>query len=328
MNFKYLIFWSLLVFINPVYAQQKSISLSSPKSIASLKKNYAYALIDADNDNVAWIEYYTSTLFVYDIRQDQTKKIQLKKGHGPGEYTAITDLFIKGQSVYLADPKNNKVIIVNIRTGQKRDIPFRKHKVFRMARAKNGFFLLENSLPNVLISYHSLKNGRTYALNNDDFDVRKEFSNPFFRDGYLLSDKERAFLVTKYLPNVYIYNNVTKGFDKKVKFDQSEVETVPAQKMSNGAKAIYPPTKVDVATEDATYLAQRPNSIFLLSRGATDNRDYELDKLYEYDFKRQKFVDTYDLGTMVDEITSNENYVFAYSKQKNKIFKYKILTTK
>lgn len=327
MSFKLFLLCFLFIIVNSINAQQRAIQLSDPKAITDLKKDYAYALIDANNKNVAWIEYYTSTLFVRDLSKKKTRKIQLKKGHGPGEYTTLTDLFVKGSSVYMADPKNNKVIVVNIVTGQKSDLPFRKHKVFRLAPEKKGFFLLENSLPNVLISYHSLKNGRTYALNNDDFNVQKEFSNPFFRDGDLLSDKEKVFFVTKYLPNVYIYNKAIKGFKKKVKFDQSEVETVPSQKLSNGAKAIYPPTKVDVATEDAIYLSQKPNSIFLLSRGATDNRDYDMNKLYEFDFKRKKFVDAYNLGAKVDEITSNKNYVFAYSKQKSKIFRYKIITT-
>ena len=327
-NYGYVVIILLLFFnIQNCLAQKSSIKLGSPTTLTVLKKNYAYSCFNADSKRLAWFEYYTSTVFVYDVKRKSIQKIHLKKGRGPGEYIAVTDLGINGKFVYLSDPKNNKIIAVSINTGKKRDIPLRKDKIFRFIFEKGELFLLENIRPKVLISHYNLKTQESYPLNKDKFNILKEFSNPFYRDGYLLSKKGKVLFITKYLPNIYIYDIHQKGFERKVRFDQSQIEEAPAQKLSNGAKAIYPPTKVDIATEDAIHLFQKPNSVFLLSKGATDNRSYNLDKLYEFDLKREKFVNTYDLGTKVDEITSNKNYVFAYSKQKSKIFRYKIITT-
>src|SRR5699024_8107567 len=82
-----------------------------------------------------------------------------------------------------------------------------------------------------------------------------------------------------------------------------------------------PPSKVDILSHDVAYIPHLKNYILLLAEGKTDNRDYSLSKLWVYNWEKEKFTDTLDLGVKAAEIAVNDKFLFVYSSDINKIYK-------
>jgi len=304
--------------------QTKRVLNSSPQALVDLEKNYAYSNFDASSNYLAWFEYYRSELFIYEISEDRIQKIDIEKGRGPGEYLAITDLGIFGNKIYLLDPKNNKLLKVDIGSGEKQDLPFRSIRPYRLVNSTGELYLLENVKPDELISLYDPESQKVNPLDNRNLNIQQEFQNPFFRDGVLLASNAKIHFVTKYRPLIYSYDKQEREFDTKIQFDNSEIETTPATEMSNGAKAFHPPSKVDVLTEDAVNFRKLPNSIFILAKGATDNRKYKLNKLYQFNLNQKEFVAEHDLQVKASDIFSNDHSLFVFSEKDSKIYSFEI----
>ena len=306
-------------------AQETSLVLSSsPNPLIDLEKNYAYAGFDANSEYLTWFEYYKSELFIYDRSHEEIRKINFKKGRGPGEYTAITDVSIFGKKIYLLDPKNNKLLKVDVKSGEKEDLPFRSDRPYRLVNSAGEFYLLENVKPDKLISLYKPESQKATYFDNGDLNIQQEFQNPFFRDGVLLGSKDKIYFVTKYRPLIYTYNKEAKEFGTKIEFDDSDVKTTPATEMSSGAKAFHPPTEVDVLTEDAVNLRKLPNSIFILAKGVTDNRQYQLNNLYQFDLNKREFIATHDLRVKATNVFTDGDCLFVFTEEKSNIYRFEI----
>jgi hypothetical protein len=53
-----------------------------------------------------------------------------------------------------------------------------------------------------------------------------------------------------------------------------------------------------------------------------------LAKLWEHDWKTEKFVGVHKFPFKVQEIATNDHYLFVYSKEKNKIYRFKVIPSK
>jgi hypothetical protein len=308
-----------------LFSQENSELVVKPKLVKELKTNFNYSVFDADKNYLAWFEYYQSKIFLYDLSEGNEKSISLNNGRGPGEYLALTDLKLANNHIYIADPKNNKLLKINIQTENIEDIPFSTKSAYQFVyNDNNNIYLLENIKPNVLISFFDLSSYESYPLNDDNLDLQEEFGNPFFKDGKLLYHDEMVYFVEKYRPRIYIFDTEKEGIKEKIIFDESEVVMPKALESSDGAKAIHPPSKVDILTEDAVLFNFKPKRLFILARGVSDNREYDLGELHEYDYVDEKFINSFELGVKATDIFANNNFLFIYSETENAIFQYNI----
>lgn len=318
-------FTIIIVLLNgKINAQSSNLLFERVQNTIELETDYTYGALNASNDYLAWIEFLKAEIFIRDLSTGDTKIIQLTEGRGPGEYIALTDLEIRDDKIYVSDPRNNKLIEVEIASEEKRDLSFRENRIFRFVSHQSGFFLLEHVRPDVLISSYQLDEKRAFPMNDDELDLQEEFGNPFYKEGYIIAQKDKILLVTKYRPYIYTYSEKKGGLSKKIVFDDSEVEDITTTKNEEGVKAMYPPAEVDILIEDAVVMDAKPNSVFLLARGKGNNREYRLNELHEYDLVEEKFVTKYDLGVKAENITANADYLFVYSEDESKVFQYKI----
>jgi hypothetical protein len=318
----FLVFF-LFVFSQLSFSQGNSELADNSKLVKELKANFNYSVFDADKNYLAWFEYYQSKIFLYNLSEGKTRSISLENGRGPGEYLALTDLKLANNHIYIADPNNNKLLKIDLKTENIEDIPFSTKSAYQFVYDEN-LYLLENLKPDVLISFFNPSSQESYPLNNDNLDLQEEFNNPFFKDGRLLYSDEIVYFVEKYRPRIYIFDTKKKGIKKKIIFDESDVEMPKPSVSSDGAKAIHPPSKVDILTEDAVLLNSKPKSLFILTRGVSDNREYDLGELHEYDYLDEEFINSFELGVKATNIFANNNFLFVYSEEENAIYQYEI----
>lgn len=292
----------------------------------NLEQDYAYYFFEANQDYLAWYEGYTSTLFIYDIDANKVNKIALSEGRGPNEFKKITGLSIYNNTIYLSDHTNAKFIRVNSsgefmedlvppnRLQPMKMISDSRYRVIMEAFGETIFYLKEQEDEN----YQPLTLNGTSLI--------EEFPSLYQKEGYLTIQNGYLIHLARYYPFMYIYDLAKRKLEKKIIFDVSEVEEVRTLTTEGGAKMRPPPAKVDILNQDVSFIPGSPNRIFLLARGESKNRDYSLDKLFEYDFKKEAFVAEYDLGLKAKEIAVNDKYIFVYSDYK--IYQYEILSNK
>jgi hypothetical protein len=162
-------------------------------------------------------------------------------------------------------------------------------------------------------------------LPNREFN--EEFSNLFRKEGRSTILGNYLIHLTKYYPNLYIYDLEKKELIKKIQFDESEIKEGSTTTRPDGAKLMAPPARVDILSKDVATVPAFPNRIFILAEGKSDTRDYDLDKLYEFDIEKEAFVATHELGVKAKEITVNDKYLFVYSEEENQIFQYEIVAS-
>jgi hypothetical protein len=295
-----------------------------------LEKDYAYYFFEANQDYLVWYEGYTSMLFIYDIGASRVNKIALSKGRGPNEFKKISGISILSDNiVYLSDHTNAKFIRIKASGEFMEDavppnglqpmtmVSDERYQVIMEAFSREAiFYLKEQDKEN----FHPLK------LNGTE--VIEEFPSIFQREGYLTIQNAYLIHLTKYYPYIYVYDLANIEMEKKIKFDESEVEEGRTMTNKEGTSMMYPPEKVGILNEDVSFIPGSANRIFLLARGKSENRNYDLDKLYEYDFEKEKFITEYDLGINATEITINDKYLFVYSEDDYKIYQYEILPYK
>ncbi|MCW9708202.1 6-bladed beta-propeller [Fodinibius salsisoli] len=291
----------------------------------ALEQDYAYYFFDTSQDFLVWYEGYTGTVFIYDIANKDMKEVHLKEGRGPNEYQQISGLSISGKFIHLVDNINVKLIrltasgnfLEDLRTPSSllplRIVSNEKYRILMNGLNKKAVFYLQDDEE----TYTPLTMGTTK--------VTEEFPGPFHKEGWMTIQGINLIHFIKYYPRIYVYNLSSKKMVKKITFDESEIKEREAMTNEEGARIMYPPEKVDILNEDVAYIPGSPNRILLLAKGKSENRDYELDQLLEYDFKEEQFVATHDLGVKAEDITANDEYLFVYSEEENAIFKYKFV---
>lgn len=308
------------------YAQQSSIGIQKVGQLAniSLKPDYIYAYFDANDRYLVWYEGYTHTVFIYNLKKQGLKKVTLKEGRGPHEVLQLSGLTIsKNDIIYLADVNNIKLIRINSSGTFLKDIPLHGVRAFRIK--SNGSYIAFTNLmsPNALFY---LKVGDTYQALKTKKPLGKIYGGRLFhKSGHFTIYNQHLVQVTRYYPYLYVYDLEKKQLLKKIKFDESVVVETKVRKGKQGANIMAPPSKVDILSQDIAHIPGLPNSVLLLAKGKSDNRDYSLSQLLVYNFKKEKFTGTLELGMKAESITVNSNYLFVYSKDEHKVAKYAFL---
>jgi hypothetical protein len=190
----------------------------------------------------------------------------------------------------------------------------------------NGYMVVSDINSQQSLFY--VKNNHTFIPIKISHYPERKYRNVYKLTGYQTIQGNDLIQVREYLPYFYIFNLKKNQQAKKIRFDDSEVDWGGKAQTSNGAKIIYPPSKVDILSRDIASVPDAPHCIFLLARGASKHRTYGKNKLFEYNYKKEKFVHTFKLPFKVEEIAVNNHYLFAYSKEKNKIYRWKIVHSK
>jgi len=291
-----------------------------------LESGYVYAGFDANENYLVWLELYTQTIHVYDVKKKRIQKIVLNKGRGPHEAQRIISLGIVDSTLFISDYYNQKLIRVNINGTYSRDIILAKHaKAYRIATYGPSIYILNilNKVATIIkFDPDKSKNFQELSVNKS---ITNDFVTNYQAEGEISVADNRLVHITKYYPRLYVYDLKKRSFFKKITFDESEVEEGYKRPHSSGGSVILPPAKVDILNEDIALIPGLKDNILLLSKGKSSSREYGLDKLWVYDFANEKFIKAHDLGFNAKEITANDTWLFAYSEEENAIYRYKIV---
>lgn len=300
-----------------------------PIESVRLKKGYAYNKFAANNRYLVWMEDYTGTLYIYDINHSKLKKKHLKKGRGPHEYSVIVDIVIYyNDKIILNDPKNIKWIIFNIEKDKyDRDMKFNSFKSSHLSSFKKDIFFLNDdfSNENSLYGIVNMENKSVKRVDMKSYSMKNEFSYIYKRSGRVTLNANYGIHLARYYPNIYVINKNKMVVQKKIKFDNSETKKGKTINTGNGNKLYIAPDQYDLLDKDVAFVPGKDHDILILADGVGAHRKYDPHKLQVFDFKKEKFIKTLDLGVKATEVTVNDDFLFAYSKSKNRIYQYKIV---
>jgi hypothetical protein len=326
------IFLTVFLFFNtsPAISQKNTISLSPMGTLSkiSLKPNYAYYFFKVNNDYLVWYEGYTHTIFIYNFTKKILKKIILKKGRGPHEFLQISGISIsKSNIIYLVD--NINVKFIRLRPTGKFLKDYVNFSALRVQKTynKNDYQIIKDINSQKSLFFLQLEANfiplklKSKVRNEFDHNIYKKLGRAAIQEHYLIQ-------VLEYLPNLYVYDLNNHHLTKKIKFDDSKVDWGQPQTNNKGAKMMLPPSHVNIKNEDIAAVPGEMHCVFLLAKGAGKHREYGLNKLWEYNWKIGKFVGLHNLPFKVQEIATNDQYLFAYSKEKNKIYQFKVVPPK
>jgi hypothetical protein len=326
---KKILFLALIIlFAN--FSNSLSQQLSSPKELnnTELEAGYMYAPFAANENYLVWGEFYTQTISIYNLQSSELNKLKLEKGRGPHEFQVIASLSLTpSNQLYIADPENVKVIIYDLEAKK-----FRADKIFndiipyRLEAENDYFFGIDRSFSsNSLFFVMSHNEGEVEHTPIDmlSFDTFNEFSYPFRRDGVITSNDSLGVFFPRYYPDLYVCKLKEMKFSGKISYDEWYTEKGEKGTI-RGKEAYFAPTNVDVEVRDAAFLPGNEHSIIILAKGKSEGRSYSRKQLSVFDVKKEEFTGKLDFGFKVDQLVANDKYLFVYSKEENKIFKYEI----
>ena len=291
-----------------------------------LVDGYVYTGFDANENYLFWLEMYTQTISIYDLKQHRLQQIVLKNGRGPHEAQRIISLAVVDSTIFISDYYNLKLIRVNIEGTFSKDVVLPKNaKPFRIRSSDKSIYMLDkfNKVAPV-VKYELNERQNVYELSVDK-DINKDFVTGFQVEGEISAGHNTLVHITKYYPRLYVYDLANKSLLKKIRFDNSEVIEGYRRPHSSGGRVMLPPEKVDILNEDIALVPGTEEKVLILSEGQSNNRAYGLDKLWEYDFTNEKFIKSHDMEVKLKAITANDKYLFGYSEEDNAIYRYKIV---
>lgn len=322
------VLFPFMVLCNTAKSQvlRDEIKLSNTK----FKKGYNYASFASNKKYLAWAEYYTGQIFIYDLAKEKIKKVIKQKGRGAHEYIMVSSLTLTNDNkLIMSDPENIKLLIYDIETGSyDKDVKLNKIRPYRLA--VNGNVIFSSSIPSHSKSLYNIfytRNWKHTSIDMAEFDSNNKMSNAMKVEGYIAVNRAYGVHLTKYYPYLFIIDLQKMQVMKKVVFDKVAVKK-PRTTTMRGHKAFLPPDEVKVESKDVAFVPGKNHEILILAHGVGEHRKYKPDKLQVFDLKKEEFLKTLDLGVKATEITVNDDFLFAYSKSKNRIYRYKIVLNK
>jgi len=181
-----------------------------------LQEGYTYRLFDASEDYLVWFEYTTGTLHVYNVNERAHQKTALTRGRGPTEYHSISSLAVVGETVYLGDMTNGKVLAFNIPMSEVSRVPLKeKLQIFRLAaNGEKSLFFGKMFNPSDWTGVINLDDESVQTAPLDALDMTEEFPNLYYQDGTMTISGPRAIWATLYRPILSPYQKRRK--DKSV----------------------------------------------------------------------------------------------------------------
>ena len=311
-----------------LYAQHtlKKTRLENTK----FKKGYNYSTFTSNDDYLAWAEFYTRQIFIYNLKAQEIDTVIQKTGRGPHEYEMISALSLTDDNkLLITDPENIKLITYNIQAGQYlEDLKLDQARIYRTTFQNNFLFCTSiSSQPRYLYYILDLTRRKISAIKAGDFDISEEFSYPFKAEGYVTSNSKYGVHLARYYPYIYVISLQDRRIQNKIVFDDKVKIKRGKTTTMKGNKAFLAPENVDVLNKDIAFLPDSEESIIILAEGRSKQRTYSLNKLRVYNFKKSRFTKKLDVGVKATRITSNKEYLFVYSEDENNIYQYKMNST-
>ncbi|MFA5668474.1 MAG: 6-bladed beta-propeller [Balneolaceae bacterium] len=306
---------------------EKLVRFEDPELLTPLDSLDTYGSIYATDDRLIWYNLTFKRVHVYKLDTSIQHQIQLHEGRGPGELLSTIDLLVADDSVYLLDMNLMKMVKINIETEEANDIRLDSGPNGRFRNIGKNFYFWNIISPDVVLTHTNFEENKSLPINHTGINILKDIPSIFDRAGYLRVNGTKLYFITKYTPNIYVFDAGRKRFERKLSYDEVKVVQDRTIKMDDGSTMSLPPAKVEVLLSDFATIPQKPNSLFILARGKTKTRRYETDKLYEFDVNTAKMAKIHELGFKANHVAANGNHLFVYSKEGGGIYRYNIVIT-
>lgn len=286
-----------------------------------------YRVFGANKDYLVWFDYQAGTLFLYNLETNQVFEKKLSKGRGPSEYLQPTSIYINDNSdIYLADFPNSKLIVWSMTQKAFLDDIKLKTPPFRITGAENDIYSFNLSNPDYPIDYLSLetKESASLTLEGSFFENSKPNEVLFNRDGSLIYFDNKVVHLSK-------YRNALTFFSKNSKKNTMKITTERiAQKQEIGVKqteladgSVQQSLDVNKLLLSQSFVKHpAENSLAIVFQDNRDNSIYSSKSIFNYvladkelDIENPSMVDF-----NIDQIVSNSVQIFAFSKEKGKVY--------
>jgi WD40 repeat protein len=317
------IFFGLFI-IQSSYGQ--TIADKNKLEAIEFTEGYNYASFTANDQYLAWGEFYTGDITLYNLSTKKTQTLKLTKGRGPHEYLFFTTLVLTADDrLVIGDPENIKFIIYDIKSGSfEKDIVFDDFKPYRAASNGSHLFALNTAMKTQpLYRLFDEKSWKTQDITGDGLSADDEYENLFKREGYIDVNDMYGVHLSRYYPMLYLTDIQKKQFIKEISFDV--VETSEAEKGTlNGKKYFTPPRDPDILSKDVVFLPNSDSLVGILAEGKGEEREYSSNTIMLYDIIKDAFVKSIDLGIQATEMMTNGDHLFVFSKDEISLFQFKI----
>ncbi len=313
----------LIIFLsanNIIFAQ--SIKLT-PLDF-NLEDGYSYTYQSLSLSNLTFVEDYTNTVYVYDLKSDEIiveKKIP--KGRGPGEANMINAAVFYENKLYIGVAPEFKIIVYDLLANTftdhyNRSISPRSFMIF------NEKLIVENDLKDKLFLSVDIPLHKEIEFQSIDFlniDPLKEFTSNFFKEGTQTVIEDKLIFSTQYKSNLYLFDLNKMSYEKKIEFDISTV-SMPRTISSGGSSITLAPNDANIEIKGIGFSDYfQSHTVFLLLSGKGAVKSYTLDRLYLYDTKKEMFTDEFDLPFEADKILSGNSEIVLVDNDSLKLYK-------
>jgi hypothetical protein len=95
------------------------------------------------NNNLTYVNDFTDfTIYEYDSKENQKRKLTTTSGRGPGEVQHITDFDVKDDTIWIADSQSMRVTSYSLRTGEYINNYSLENRPIRVTVLEDGFVVL------------------------------------------------------------------------------------------------------------------------------------------------------------------------------------------
>lgn len=315
---------AILFTIIDLNAQNNKLNLVDSLMIEYDSSSFAFNCVNS--------EYlYTSTgnsIIRYDLKNKEIHNEVIKKGRGPGETLIITDLSLDNSgTLYILDMNQAKIVLKDADFNTKQDIFVKAPLQMIGALPVNNDLYIH--LPSWKIT-GSIFNKVDYsykpaklipiAANETIPDklTKNNLENLFINMGYYSVKNSNIYFLSKYSPNVKVYDTVTNSM-KEYEFD-SDVQEMEQQTYisDDGTRYSLPPSKADVLGRNIIVHPNDDNIVFINAYGRTANRSYFGDVLYVFDLRKGEIIDEVDIDIEIDNLSTYGNRLYVGKKIGNK----------
>jgi|GEM_PF-6297006 len=318
-----------------VFAQSNNVYLKKMGALqgVTLKKGYQYGHLTANNHYLTWLELNDNIVYVYDLKQNKLiRTFSLKKGRGPHEYievywTALT----RNDNLYLLDSDQRRLIVYNLDSlHYKNDILLPFHQTpTRIWPWRNKLLITTTIAPDSPLLLFDPQTMKYTTFTSSRLNFKKEFNNnPFLRLGTCTVSGDKALILTRYRPYIYMYDIKNNSYVGKIKFEKSEITSFHNSVVHTNSSTIkrqLSPKRVNIMDSEIISIPGSPNRILIACYGNGENHRYHQDYLYEYDLKEKKMIGSFRLNAPIATLglTENQHSLFFLSIPKDKVISNK-----
>lgn len=323
-----ILLWLILVTFNvsELFGQRNLTQIDVLENY-NLEQGYLYAMLESNSDYLVIKEFMTSTVHVYQLETGETKKIKLPKGRGPNEVGIITAIMLQNNNIMLLnDAVNMKILVYDLNTGEfKDDIKLNDLQIHRADSAGDHLFAFVTGHRESLFHILDLNSGQSNPIDMDMYKIEENFIPFIKREGYLSVNGDYGIFMARYYPEIFVTNFSENKISQKIEFDQvSKIQSNRTAPGGNGMMRAPTQNEVDILVKDFVTIESKKNNIYFLAEGEGEYYNYSDDKLYEISIQNPEKIVSYDLGVESEFISVNEDFMFIYSKETSKVYKYRL----